>query len=21
MNDICIFNINKKEWQVLAMYG
>ena len=21
MNDICIYNINKKEWQVLAMYG
>ncbi len=21
MNDICIFNVNKSEWQVLAMYG
>lgn len=21
LNDICIFNVNKLEWQALAMYG
>lgn len=21
LNDICLYNVNKNEWQVLAMYG